>query len=540
MAVVSISRIQIRRGRKNQGSGLPQLASGELGWAVDEQELWIGNGSVAEGAPYVGNTKILSEHDDLFAYADSYTYRGDQSYITSGINANNPVVRTLQARLDDVVSVRSFGAAGDGSNQTAALQRAIDQLYLNPANLTEQSRVILILEPGTYTINSTIYLPPFATIRGAGIDKTVIIMTANLPAFQTVNGASTVGSYASDSISTTEIQARNIEFSGLTIQTQQSKQGILLQSCKDSIFKDIRLEGSWTIGDDSAALNTGIELNGLSTAVTSHSNQFSNIVISKYSSAIVSDKDIYNNIWKDCKFSNLNQGIAFGENTVLGSGGMLTGPLNNNISNSIFDTIGRNAIRVWAGNGNQSQDNRFYSTGYEGGTPLSAIVQHPVIQYDIVGNLSSNDWFERSSELGTNPTYFLNIPFSPEVSGLGIVDYNYPQTLNLTSYGEYSKFLKLPAETRSGYEINYMYKSNAVNACRSGKLLLVVDPENNTYNLSDEYEYTGDTSFERNLKFIAQNYDENDDTMVDTIAIMVLNSTSSDTATFVYTVKSKS
>jgi hypothetical protein len=60
VAVVSISRIQIRRGRKNQGSGLPQLASGELGWAVDAQELWIGNGAVSEGSPYVGNSRLLS------------------------------------------------------------------------------------------------------------------------------------------------------------------------------------------------------------------------------------------------------------------------------------------------------------------------------------------------------------------------------------------------------------------------------------------------------------------------------------------------
>ena len=47
MAVVQISRIQIRRGRKNTGSGIPQLASGELGWAVDSQELYIGNGAVS-------------------------------------------------------------------------------------------------------------------------------------------------------------------------------------------------------------------------------------------------------------------------------------------------------------------------------------------------------------------------------------------------------------------------------------------------------------------------------------------------------------
>ena len=51
MAIVSISRIQIRRGKKNVGSGLPQLAGGEFGWAIDTQELFLGNASVAEGAP---------------------------------------------------------------------------------------------------------------------------------------------------------------------------------------------------------------------------------------------------------------------------------------------------------------------------------------------------------------------------------------------------------------------------------------------------------------------------------------------------------
>ena len=54
MAVVQISRIQQRRGKKNSATGFPQLASGEIGWAIDSQELYIGNGSVSEGAPYVG------------------------------------------------------------------------------------------------------------------------------------------------------------------------------------------------------------------------------------------------------------------------------------------------------------------------------------------------------------------------------------------------------------------------------------------------------------------------------------------------------
>ena len=63
MAIVSISKIQIRRGRANSGTGLPQLSSGEMAWAIDTKELFIGNGAVSEGAPFVGNTRILTEAD---------------------------------------------------------------------------------------------------------------------------------------------------------------------------------------------------------------------------------------------------------------------------------------------------------------------------------------------------------------------------------------------------------------------------------------------------------------------------------------------
>ena len=65
MAVVQISRIQIRRGQKNAGTGIPQLASGEMAWAIDTQELYIGNGAISEGSPAVGNTKILTDADNL-------------------------------------------------------------------------------------------------------------------------------------------------------------------------------------------------------------------------------------------------------------------------------------------------------------------------------------------------------------------------------------------------------------------------------------------------------------------------------------------
>ena len=101
MAVVQISRIQVRRGKENSGSGLPQLASGEMAWSIDSQNLWIGNGSVAEGAPFVGNTKILTQNDlgsngnilDLI----SYQYKKNDYTIVTGVaGANYPFIRDIQ------------------------------------------------------------------------------------------------------------------------------------------------------------------------------------------------------------------------------------------------------------------------------------------------------------------------------------------------------------------------------------------------------------------------------------------------------------
>lgn len=66
MAVTQISKIQSRRGRQEN---LPQLAAGELGWAIDTQQLYIGNGTFAEGAASEGNTEILTALNGQGAYA---------------------------------------------------------------------------------------------------------------------------------------------------------------------------------------------------------------------------------------------------------------------------------------------------------------------------------------------------------------------------------------------------------------------------------------------------------------------------------------
>lgn len=536
MAVVSISRIQIRRGRRTE---LPQLASGEFGWSVDTQELYIGNGAVSEGAPYVGNTKLLSEHDDLFQFADTYTYRKDAPYIQTGSSVNSPVQRTLQARLDDRVSVRSFGASGDGTIQTAALQRAVDQLFLNPATKgTEQSRVTLYLEPGVYRIDNSIKIPPYTTIVGAGKDKTKIIANSAEPAFYTVNETSTPGSYAANETTTTLNQARNIHISGLTVETVGNI-GIYLETCRDSVFENIKFKGIWNIGSGDFITNPAMFLGALSTATTCKNNLFRNIDVEGYSYAVSSDDDVDNNTWDNCTFKSLYRGFAFGVNIIRGLGNQFRGPSNNLIQNSIFDDIEREAILIAAGVWNKSKNNKYFNCGNEGGS--SANARHAILNLADENNLSEGDWFKRSEELGYDAAYLINYKYTSEIVGPTFTHFNFPNTLEIGNYGEFTKLFRLPIEeTGTGYEIDYIYRSTQYEATRTGKLEICIDRYTDRLpSIVDEYTYFGDANYEDNLVFNAERIDENGDTDVDTLAILVLNSTVGDNATLTYTVKRK-
>jgi len=189
MAVVQISRIQLRRGRANE-TPIPQLASGELAWAIDTQELWIGSGSVGEGAPAVDNIKVLTDADNLLDYG-TYTYTNDTAPIQTGADANFPVVRTLQSKLDDHVSSADYDIVSGSSNQAVKIQRAIDNLFLDNATNGVKSRVTLMFSPGEYTFNTTIYLPSYVSIQGSGKEKTKFTYTGTGTAFEFVNDTST-------------------------------------------------------------------------------------------------------------------------------------------------------------------------------------------------------------------------------------------------------------------------------------------------------------------------------------------------------------
>ena len=93
MAIVQVSRITNRKGL---AENVPQLAGAELGWAIDERRLFIGNGTLQEGAPVIGNTEVLTEYSDVFSGRTQFSF-GDY-IVNAGTTAtldNNATTQTV-------------------------------------------------------------------------------------------------------------------------------------------------------------------------------------------------------------------------------------------------------------------------------------------------------------------------------------------------------------------------------------------------------------------------------------------------------------
>jgi hypothetical protein len=385
-------------------------------------------------------------------------------------------------------------------------------LYLNgvPAgeHVSESNRIVLNIEPGIYKISASIKVPPYAVLKGAGKDKTIIVQTANAPVFQTV-GSPTLGvaGYVSLINMTTSNQPQFIDVSGMTLRTTTSMAPVMiLDSTVNSNFSNIKFQSSFDlIASTKHEYDSCIQLRATSGVITSKDNVFTECDFVNASYAVNSTYDIVSNTFDNCLFYNLGEGVLFGQATDPYIPGQQEGPRNNSFLNSRFDLINEHGINIIAGRNNLSQGNKYLKVGNDGGN--SSTAAYSVINFGQGSNLSDNDYFQRAEEL-TNKAGFQDYQYISEVSGVAHSNHKYNLQVAIQASAINSTFARLPGNASSRINLHYIYRSQSTMVVRHGTLYITVDKFNNAVKLTDEYDVTGNPARFESLSFTATLQDQ--------------------------------
>ncbi len=494
MPIVQISRIQHRRGKRTD---LPQLAAGELGWVIDEQRLFIGNGTVADGSPAVGNTEIMTSGSSAFTTSLSYVYKGylgDSTPIITG--ASGAVTRTLQQRLDDFASVKQFDAKGDNStDDTAAIQRALDELYSDTDQDDTRARRTLYFPAGIYKITSALTIPPFAHLVGEGPDKTIISNSGatNAVAVTEDDDGNVYGSIGTASATT----PTQIHVTGLTFKNTVAYGGISIDNASSMFFNNCKFQGSYTSGGADNSNSKGITVRS-TTALPCSKIIFNQCQFTKFARLVDFSFDVTNVRFTNCDFTEAFYGAIFGEAVDGSTNGLTIGPRDIQFNGNSWSTIGQQAIYVKQTStttGSQTRNVISYGNWYaetvannfEGVNSLNEV---PVIQFDNDECTSILDFFERTDQRDTDfsdSTDPSNTP--PEVQGIGLHRKAVRQiTLSDNTSTATDTGIYLPGFNDKGVRITY--KMNRGAKYRTGVFTISAAGELCTHN--DDFEETSD------------------------------------------------
>jgi len=504
VAVVQISKIQVRRGQKNSNSGIPQLSSAEFAWAVDSQELYIGNGSVLEGAPYVGNTKILTEHDNILDLASSYQFASTDTSITLS------VPRSLQSKLDEYVSITDFGAIGDGSTDcTAIFQTAFTQLF---RNANSNYKKTLLIPNGEYLISGNLAIPSNAIIKGETLLGSVINIGANNIRFVTSNGTELAGFDSSN-------RPQDVEISNLTF--ARSSGSIIISGLVDSVFDRVKFKGEYRLGDivTSVAAETAavVWLNTLAGTrvnnVQFKSCQFdSNSVSAKCSQTVAFETTM---IFDNCKFLVNHTGIYIDG---------VPGQVNKwYINDCEFEEIAHQALRSTAGQRTIIHRSRFKNCGNEIST--AADPSHPIVYFgEKVGNLLVDCSSDRQQAAGIVSSNTINA-VSEVYNGdrAQFIDRNYSDIYLSDSFRPLAVFSALNRYIVLNYVLTLSSQT------RMGQLILTIDEDLSTVSIADNYQYSSLSSstpggaLMTNFEFSADLRDNDTDSGIETAVLSYKN-----------------
>jgi hypothetical protein len=497
VAIVQISRITQRKGLE---ADLPQpLAGAELGWAIDQRRLFIGNGTIADGAPVVGNTEVLTEFSDILGFASQYTYQGAAAGYTvqTGATPGDPVAQSIQSRLDSYAVITDFGATGDGvTDVTANINRALFQIFCRSTN--PAARRSIFFPAGIYIITDTLNIPPNCQLYGEGPDSTIISFnvqnwtsTTSYPAGVLVYNTSTTLYYRSnfvvpvgtaiaatnpdgdpywtaetlpeyifqtaDSLQQTGVNIAtngaslpgNVEISSMKFATNQVHDGVLIEYADRCVFDSVTIEGPLTTvdlvdaGDNVAAIRWSSSLSAVSRIVT-----WNNCKFTGFTYATDTEQQIQGVTFSNCDFDTLYQGVVLGGATPVNGGA--TGV---RIVQNTFDNIHSQGIVIDGVSHNASAYNTFYDVGngFNGYTFPAA----SIIVIDAENNISVGDMFGRNTAQSAtypriNLTETTSISLGMNISGIAYYQDNVQDNTqaNQLSLGRYQRTAGIRDELR--------------------------------------------------------------------------------------------
>jgi hypothetical protein len=394
MAIVQISQITNRLGLAED---LPQLAGAELGWSTDTRQLWIGNGTLEEGAPVIGNTEILTEFSDIINIAAAYTYKGTAAGYTvqTGPTPGSPVVLSLQSWLDQFASVKDFGATGDGvTDDTEAINRALYQLFCRQQN--PQIRRSLFFPAGVYKVTDAILVPPYATLYGEGpLNSIIQLANGTIGVAAVVQFADSLQQTGPSMGTSGATYPTDITISNMAFQALASYNKICsIQSATNSRFAGVSFIGPGTTStlvddlDGTSGVSIISTVNRPTTDIVFTGCRFNGTTWGLYTNYNTKGVTITNS-----DFNTLFQGVSLGMGTIVNGG-----PTGTRITSNVFDNIYSEGISFGAISLNATGYNIFYDVGnyFNGVTnPAASIISFAG------NNVSIGDMFQRTAAYST-------------------------------------------------------------------------------------------------------------------------------------------
>lgn len=504
MAVVQISKIQVRRGLKNSGIGVPQLSSAEMAWAIDSQELFIGNGSVSEGAPYVGNTKVLTEHDNILELAGSYQFAAQDPAIAYS------VPRSLQTKLDEIeVSVIDFGAVGDGStSNNVAFANALDDLFIRNAGVY---RKVLKVPNGHYLFTSDLKIPSGTIIRGETQKGAVLEFGANNITFITSTGLE-----LADFDSTN--RPRDVEIGNLTI--NRSTGQFVLTGVKDTVIDGVIFQGEYQAGESVSSLtarDAAVFWQNLTDKPKTTGIKFKDCVFNDQALSVKCSQDDEADtavIFQGCHFFINDVGV-YVEGT--------TGQISNwSFESCKFEEIYKQAFYSTAGRGFLFTECDFTDCGNASGNSASPDTAATEIVY--FEDFKDNRLVECTSD--RHQSYSITSSETrkayPEVVNAGVVKFVDRQYADIRLSVAQTPLAVFSALTKF-INIEYTLKLNT--HTRNGRLTITVDEDNTNVAITDEFQYSSSLisssggTLMTNFQFGASLRDNDSNGSVDTILL---------------------